>query len=498
MRNIKFLLLVLSRVFARYRRRLSLRRMTLRLPTFSILERDSNERVHPFLHFFFSRGQVFFFLVMAGMIGVVLISRSSLGFSHRNFVSQGIVGVYTQGNLPIVVTNLLSQPLVSLDKNGKPQPKLAASWQVNNDGTHYIFKLRKNLTWSDGTKLKAADLKFNLSDVEVSYLDDETIEFRLADSFYPFPTLLTTPVLKNGTFIGMGAYKVASSDISRNLVTRLILIPARNTPEEGQLPMISVRFYPDEKTARTAFELGEVQSLVGITETHELLNQPSVKLLKIPVYNKLVAVFYNTQDSALKDKNLRKALSLAVPGIEGEEQAKSPIPPFSWAYNNSVKDYLNNPQEAKNYLTKVPQKDLTITLTVTPWLRDLGERIAASWKSLGVDTILRVESGMPQNFQALLTVQPIPADPDQYSLWHSTQTKTNLSKYDFNKRIDRDLEDGRRVGDIEKRKERYLDFQKNITEDLPATFLYFPKSTVIYRQKVANDLSKILPLQFYN
>lgn len=413
--------------------------------------------------------------------------------SQLGFVSQGIVGVYTVHNLPPIVVNLLSRSLVSLDATGKPQPNLAASWQVNNDGTKYTFKLRKNLFWNDGSRFKSSDLKFNIPDVDVSFPDDETIEFKLADSFYPFPSILTGPVLKGETFVGVGKYKVSSSDISRNLVTKLVLVPVTSKED---LPTVSIRFYPDEKTARTAFELGEVQSLVGITETKELPNQPSVKLLKIPVYNKLVAIFYNTHDNFLKDKNLRKALSLAIPILE-EEKAKTSIPPFSWAYNNSIKDYFNNPEEAKSYLNKLSQKDVSITLTVTPWLADVGEKVAASWRSLGINTILRIESGIPQNFQALLIAQPIPLDPDQYILWHSTQTKTNISKYDFNRRVDKDLEDGRRVGDLEKRKERYLDFQKNIVEDLPATFLYFPKSLVLYRQKIAPELGKVLPLQFH-
>ena len=52
----------------------------------------------------------------------------------------------------------------------------------------------------------------------------------------------------------------------------------------------------------------------------------------------------------------------------------------------------------------------------------------------------------------------IPKDPDQYSLWHSTQTSTNISHLK-NARIDKLLEDGRTELDQEIRKKIYLDFR---------------------------------------
>ena len=101
-----------------------------------------------------------------------------------------------------------------------------------------------------------------------------------------------------------------------------------------------------------------------------------------------------------------------------------------------------------------------------------------------------------QNFQALLITQKIPSDPDQYSLWHSTQSETNISKFS-SPRVDKDLEDGRKISDLETRKQKYQDFQKVLLDHAPATFLYFPKYKVIYLKKIEIDLMKILDLQIY-
>lgn len=62
----------------------------------------------------------------------------------------------------------------------------------------------------------------------------------------------------------------------------------------------------------------------------------------------------------------------------------------------------------------------------------------------------------------------MPKDPDQYILWHSDQVN-NIVRYK-NLRIDKLLEDGRSVTNINERKEIYSDFQKYLMDDLPASF----------------------------
>ncbi|KKS70790.1 hypothetical protein A3A14_03085 [Candidatus Daviesbacteria bacterium RIFCSPLOWO2_01_FULL_43_38] len=423
---------------------------------------------------------------------VFFLIKVAPGFFPKETVSEGIVGVYSHTNLPSSVANLISKPLVSIDKTGRPQPNLAEKWQVNNNATIYTFSLKKDLYWSDGSKAKSSDIKFNLPDVEVSYPNESTLEFKLADSFTPFPSLLTAPVFKGDSLLGVGGFRVEREERNHGLIKKLLLYPVSG----GGLPIVSIRFYPDERTAKTAFELGEVESLIGFPDAVSLQGQPSVEFKRITGFNKLTAIFYNTKDPVLSDKNMRRALSAATPVIDGEEKAKTPVPSLSWAFNSDVKDLLGDHESAKSYLDKVQSGgDSTITLTTVPSLAFLGEKIVRSWKENGIQAVLRVESGIPQNFQALLLSESIPSDPDQYALWHSTQTNTNLSKYS-SPRVDKDLEDGRKTGDLEKRKESYLDFQKVLIDDSPATFLYFPKTQVVYRKKVENNLSKILTLQF--
>jgi len=430
-------------------------------------------------------------LTILGLLALILIAKQANFIIIRPAVSEGIIGIYTNQNLPSPVTNLLSEGLITLDQTGKPLPNLVSGWQVNNDATIYTLKLKDNLTWNDGTPVRSSEIIFHIPNVKTEHPDDRTIVFKLDDSFSPFPSLLTQPIFKGDTRIGVGKYNIFQAEQSRNILSKITLTPRDNAGRN--LPTISIRFYPDEKAAKTAFSLGEIDSLIGIPEDK---SQKNVSQKKLTTKDKLTAIFYNTKDKILSDKNLRKALSFETPSIPSEEKAKGPIHLSSWAFNPDLREYLDSPPLAKNYLEKANLGDnSTITLTTTPQLAELGEKIISAWKNLGIDAVLRVESGVPQNFQALLFTATIPADPDQYSLWHSTQNSTNISQYS-SPRADKDLEDGRKTSDPEKRKEKYTDFQRVILEDAPATFLYFPGTNVIYRTRVEKDLDQALKLQF--
>lgn len=428
------------------------------------------------------------FSFTAGLVAILITVFFSLQDSLlKPTVVEGIIGTYQEKDLPEVVTNLLSQSLVKVDESGLPKPNLVSGWEVKGENKVYEFKLKDNLSFLSGEKIRASQIDVALPEVEVSNPDDQTLRLKIADSFSPFPTLLDKPIFKKRDKMGTGPYKITSIQKDQIFVKKLTL-----TPKDKTLPVVVVKFYPNERIAKSALSLGEISVLLGVSE-YEDVRQKTLKIIHKVNFQQLVTIFYNTNDSALSDENLRLALSFAAPSIIGEKEAKTSLAPTSWAYTHEVKDYLDNPEQAKNYLAKVEKKDSTLTLTATSFLKDVGQKIVESWNKQGLKAVLRVESGIPQNFQALLITQNIPLDPDQYSLWHSTQ-KTNISKYS-SARVDKDLEDGRKSQDLEVRKERYKDFQKVLLDHAPATFLYFPKYNIVYREKVERQLNKVLPIQ---
>ncbi|MBP6217363.1 MAG: peptide ABC transporter substrate-binding protein [Oligoflexales bacterium] len=59
-----------------------------------------------------------------------------------------------------IIDNLF-EGLTTIDPyTGEPLPGAASSWTISPDGLNYTFTLRKNLCWSDGTKLTAEDFRW--------------------------------------------------------------------------------------------------------------------------------------------------------------------------------------------------------------------------------------------------------------------------------------------------------------------------------------------------
>lgn len=70
---------------------------------------------------------------------------------------------HVDGDMPqVFVAQQFLDSLVSMDKSGKIGPWLAQSWNVSPDGKTYTFKLRQDVTFTDGEKFTSAAVKANL------------------------------------------------------------------------------------------------------------------------------------------------------------------------------------------------------------------------------------------------------------------------------------------------------------------------------------------------
>lgn len=436
------------------------------------------------------------------IVGLLLILCISLYFAQDKFklfynpnhISIGFIGTYQEHDLPLEVTRLISKSLVNVDEKGRNVANLVSGWETNNDATEFKFKLKEGLKWTDGSEVNSADLVFSIPNTEILTPDKNIIIFKLKDSYSPLPSLLTKPLIKKASMVGFGPYKITKIEKSRIFIAKIELKALNEN-----LPSVTVRFYPNEKVAQSGFDLGEVQVLFGHSNQKAFSQNPKVNIKQNTDYSKVVAILFNIKDSAVSSRSLRQALAYAAPIIEGEEEANNPYPPYFWVYNPDSKKYLSNKEEAKEALGRakasVSEEKLKeeLILTTTPNLEEVGNQVIKAWKDIGLNAKLRIESGIAQNFQSLLITQSIPSDPDQYALWHTTQEKTNLTKYN-SKRADKALEDGRKVIDEQERKEKYFDFQKTLLEDVPAVFLYFPKYNIAYLKKIELSLDKLLTL----
>ena len=231
-----------------------------------------------------------------------------------------------------------------------------------------------------------------------------------------------------------------------------------------------------------AYELGDIDVIEELSSKESIANWKSTTISPNSRYDRVVALYFNTKDPLLTEKSIRQALGFAVPDL-GFEHAYSPISKTSWAYTDGVKKYLYDETTAKKLLAgaKISSRSATLTISTFAPFVEIAQKIASSWSSIGIPTTVQVVNTIGP-FQVLLASLSLPPDPDQYQLWHSTQTATNLTGY-VNVKIDKLLEDGRKELDREKRKKIYSDFAKRLVEDAPAVFLYYPTTYTVTRAK---------------
>jgi len=394
----------------------------------------------------------------------------------------GLVGRFTLDRLPENVLNQSSQGLTMLLEDGSPAPALAEKWDVSKDGKTYTFLLKEDLIWQDGSPVIASELEFGLSDLEVIIPDDLTIEFHLKESFAPFPIILSRPVFKKDN-IGIGLYQIMKIKRKGDFITQIFL--------EGPDKNLLYKTYPNSQTALIAFKLGEIDLLEDVFEmTLDSEWGDAVKVETNIRKDHYAGAFFNFNHPLLGDKKIRQALVYAVKKDFGQERAIGPLSPDSWAFNPEVKRYDYDPEKAKELFENdqeatesgetIEEEEMEIKISTTQTLLPVAEKIKQSWEEvLGIRVEIETVNILPQDFQVLLILQQIPQDPDQYSLWHSTQEQ-NFTDYQSPK-VDKLLEDARKTMDQAKRKEKYLDFQKFLAEDVPAIFLYYPEVYTISR-----------------
>lgn len=422
--------------------------------------------------------QKHFAFLLAGLLAGAII-----GLNYKFFVNYllseteitriGIIGNFTTKNLPFDIQKLISAGLTESDENWLIKNRLARKLEIRNNGTSYIFYLNNKLVWHDQTPFSVKDVNYFFKDVKIDKISDTIIEFKLIESFAPFPSLVTQPLFKRG-LIGLGEYKVESLEFEGQFISKLTLNKKNHK--------IKFKFYPVEKDGLLGIKLGEIDILQNALNFKEIKNS-NLKYEEKIDYHKNIGIFFNTQKGLISEKNFRQALNYALPKNDIKEpKSTSPLSPNSWAYTANIKKYDYNVDTAKNLLSKIidenNEKEITIKLTAVRPYDKYAKFIATSWEKLGIKVNIEIVSYVPAHFEALLSAQENLLDPDQYPLWHSNG-KSNLTGYD-NKRIDFLLEKGRKTIDLTERKELYADFQKYLVEDCPAIFLYFqPKYNII-------------------
>lgn len=306
---------------------------------------------------------------------------------------------------------------------------------------------------------------------------------------------------------------------------------------------IAFRFYPSETDTIGGYNNNEVDGLGSISaknlDSIRFLGQLKVKRLSLPRY---FAIFLNqNQSRILSDKNVRLGLSYAtdkkdiisktladngsvvdspmMPGIiditdsvtkyEFDiELAKKTLDEAGWKYpassstDQTIREKAPAAPKSKNEKPGEPAK-LEIKLTTSDWpeLIEVANQIKKQWQAAGVNVQIETlplpelqQAIKERSYDALLFGEVLALDPDPFSFWHSSQKRDpglNLALYD-NKDADKLLEEARQTLDHSSRLSKYDEFQKIITKEIPAVFLYSPDYIYAQPAKIkGNDAALI-------
>lgn len=435
---------------------------------------------------------------------------------------------------------LLFNGLTFADERGQIQPDLADTWEISKDNLSYTFYLRQDVRWHDGTPFTADDVVFTIDvlrapgfqgppglaelwrTVQVEQVAPYVVRFTLAEPFAPFLSyttigLLPAHLLKdvparqlpdhpfNMHPIGTGPFKVHE-------VTLQYALLLANTDYYGGRPYldkIGFVFYPDYPTVLAAYHRGEIHGISRVPPEYlsEALAEDNLKLYFAPLSG-YALVFLNLERPIFQEREVRQALLWAIDRqkiidqiLEGRALvANGPVMPLTWAYEVDIPQYTYDPAKAEILLEEAGWSDEDgdgvrekgeLRLQFALLTNDDATRIkiinelTRQWAEVGVRAVPQTAgvAGVvrdflaPRNYDAILYEwQRLPADPDPYPQWHSTQNLgmgQNFTGYS-NERADLIMEEARQTTDSERRGALYGELQRILAEDVPALPLYHP------------------------
>jgi peptide/nickel transport system substrate-binding protein len=240
--------------------------------------------------------------------------------------------------------------LLGRDERGNPMPELAESWQVEQAGAVYRFRLQDGVRWHDGAPFTSADVKFTFEEVLLKFHartkasmggllgaidtpDDRTVVFRFRQPYAPLLFQLDAteaPIVArhiyqgadpqtnpaNASPVGTGPFKFVS--YKKGAEIRLARNPAYFKKGLPYLDEVVMRVIPDAATQVLALENGEVDFLWAVPGPQQgrLLADARFRLAQT-AYNPggsncIMTVSFNLDRPLLRDAQLRRALAHAT------------------------------------------------------------------------------------------------------------------------------------------------------------------------------------------
>ena len=256
------------------------------------------------------------------------------------------------GTTPKWLGRLIFDNLVYLDDKGQPTPWLARSWTISPDGKTYVFKLRDDVTFSDGTPFDAAAVLANLKRirdpatktamttayiapyVDGKVIDTYTFQANLSEPYAPFLNVLAQswlgmmspaalrdhPKELGERPIGSGPFVVESYERQQGIrfAKRADYHWAPDfVRHEGPayLDRIEVDFLPEAMARYTSLVSGQFDLTMDAPPQNAAAIRADRELVlgnRINLGNPTRAITFNTTKAPFDDVRIRRAFALGI------------------------------------------------------------------------------------------------------------------------------------------------------------------------------------------
>ncbi|SNT48740.1 ABC transporter substrate-binding protein [Rhodococcoides kyotonense] len=437
------------------------------------------------------------------------------------------------------------------------EPSLAAELPNANAGaTVWTVPLRTGVTFSDGSEFDAADVVATYDAIldpasasearssfdmitDVTALDPQTVEFRLAYPYSAFPTKLLIGIVPSESVAAPGLAAESSlntAPIGTGPYTLVDLSPERAVFEANEnyfggapeVKKLTLLYVPDDNTRAQRMAAGELDGTNLPPLLAETLDGNSGMSLTANTSADWRGVSLPTNNPVAGDKTVRMALNFAanrqsmVDNILGGHgrAAATPIPEVYGDAYEPTAVFPYDPAEAKRLLTEAGWVDGPDGIRVKDGVRaefsimynasdtvrrDLAQAFASDALAVGVEVNLealswdRIDPRISYD-ATLLGGGSEPYDPDTqaYNALDSEFLKPGVgSLYDnasdySNPAVDAALETGRRSLDPAERDAAYRAMQRSYVDDPGYVYLVFLDHTYVSKDSEWTQSGPIL------